>query len=510
MPDLTADEVVTQKHKRNFVQYGGAKPGNKVQFAGQDAQYMSINGVSVPELGGIDPIWVHDVRQGRYRLVGRSYSPADLAKATLVILEKHGGIPRQLLKSCPFNLYELTGKCSNLMDFTGGWSDYALIYSGAVVTDKDLGDRTSWDSDDKTEDSLSIVLSDVYPIGQLSFGEGGKAQIDREVVDVVFGNARPCDDCANGSERIYYLVQSSGAGSPGLPAEIVYSLDSGQTWNQTTINGAGATETVYGIDIVGNNLVVIGGTAGNLYYAEINSNTGALSTFTTVNAFTGGATIRDLYVVSPNEVWFVGNSGVIYKSTDITAGATLVNNGEATSQNLYRITGAGIALIATGANGAIVKSVNRGTTWGTTITSPVTTLTIQAVAMLDEQRYWVGTDFPAYIYYTMDGGETWTEYAFSGAHAGAVQDIVFATNEVGYFLHSTATPTARIFSTWDGGADWSRTSPRILNWPVFNKGNRIAIPKADTAGYLANTLAVAGLAGNGLDGIALIGTASKI
>jgi len=42
MPNLTADEIVTQKHKRLFIQFGGPYPGNVVKYYGQDAQYMSV------------------------------------------------------------------------------------------------------------------------------------------------------------------------------------------------------------------------------------------------------------------------------------------------------------------------------------------------------------------------------------------------------------------------------------------------------------------------------------
>ena len=77
--------------------------------------------------------------------------------------ERHGSIPRQLGRiGCQFNLYEPTGGLQDLSDFLAGWSDCVLICSGAIVSDKDLGDRSAWDSDDAIEDSLSLVPADVY------------------------------------------------------------------------------------------------------------------------------------------------------------------------------------------------------------------------------------------------------------------------------------------------------------------------------------------------------------
>jgi hypothetical protein len=82
-------------------------------------------------------------------------------------------------------------------------------------------------------------------------------------------------------------------------------------------------------------------------------------------------------------------------------------------------------------------------------------------------------------------------------------------DEVGYIAHATAAPLARIFSTWNGGEDWINAAPRILNLPVFDYAGRLAAPDAD-AGIAANNLAVAGLAGDGVDGVLLIGIAGRI
>lgn len=509
MPDIRADEILTQKHKRAYIQYGGARPNNPVAYQGQDAQYMSIDGVSVPELGGIDPIWVPDPRRvGKYKLVGRRYSPADLVTATLNIREKHGSIPRQLLSGCTFNLYETSGICGNLMDFVGGWSDYVMLYTGAVVTEKDLGTRTAFDSDEEIVDGLSLVLSSAYPVGSLAFGEGASAQIDREAIDIVFGTPNGCDDCDNGDKRLYAIIATSGAGSPGLPPELVYSVDGGQTWAQANVNTAGAAEALYAVDVVGNYLVVIGADAYHI--AEINASTGVPGTFSKITAgFVASKSPRDIYVAGPREVYFVGLGGYVYKSVDITAGVTVLNAGSATTANLNRVKGRGDTIVAVGASGTVIRSVNRGVTWASVTTAPAGTLNIKAVEVLDKDRYWVGTDFAAHLYYTLNGGESWTEQSFEGTNTGSIEDIVFATDEVGYFVHTTSTPTARLFTTWDGGADWTRRANRIINWPTFNRANRIAIPATEDPGYSANAIAVAGLAGNGVDGIVLMGYAAR-
>lgn len=515
MPKIQADEVITQKHKRNYIQFGGPRPNNVARYAGQDAQYMKIEGVGVPESGGVDPIWVADPRRiGQYRLVGRKITPPDLASATLVLLERHGSIPKQLLRQgCAFNLYEATGECKDLSDFLGGWTDHVLIYSGAITTGKDLGDRSGWDSDDQIEDSLDITLADVYPVGALAFGEQAATQVDREVVDIAYCSSEQCGDCGpadDGSQRIYAVTKSSGGGSPGLPAEVIYSVDGGLNWSQANITGMGASEDPAGIDCAGDKLIIFSGTA--IYWATINSNTGAPGTFTKVT--TGIAASKDLtdvYVASPREIYFSALGGYIYKSTDITGGVTVLNAGAVTTADLFRIHGYQDTLALVGASSTVLKSVNRGSTFAATDASPSgLPLDIRAVFVMDKNRFWVGTSASGRLFYTLNGGASWTEKSFSGSGSGNLYDIVAASDEVLFFSHSTNTPTARIFTSWNGGADWTNTSPRILNLPTFNRANRLAVPNVDNPGVAANNLSVAGLSGGGTDGIILLGIASQL
>ena len=509
MPDLRADEIVTMRHKRSYIQENGARPGNPVAYAGQDSQYFIIEGVGNPEAGGIDPIWVHDLyRQGKYHMSGRSITAPDLPKSNLIMREKHGSLPKILLSHCPFNVYEATGACQDLSDFLGGWTDYVQIYSDGVIGDKDLGNRSQWDSDDAVEDTSSVTWGAIYPIGALGFGEGAANQVDLNVVDIVFGRASNCLGCDFGDKLAYALSQPMIA-SPGSLAEVIYTIDGGATWIGINITGMGVIEMGYAIDIVGSYLVVLGEDA--YYYALIDQNTGVPGTFTKVSTgFVAAGSPKDMYVANPREVWFVGDAGYIYKSTDITTGVSVVNAGVATTQDLKRITGLGETLVAVGAAGTVLKSINRGVIWATTTTSPVLApIIIQAVAVMDGRRYWVGTN-GGRVYFTLDGGETWHEKAIDGSGNGQIWDIVFPTQEVGYIAHATATPVARIHTTWDGGEDWTRNPSRIMNMPVYDIPNRIACPATDDLGWISNTLAIAGLAGNGIDGIILIGTAAKL
>lgn len=515
-PKLTADEVITQQHKRAYIQWGGPRPNNPVHFAGQDGQYMTITGVGLPEAGGFTPAFAPDPANAkRFKLISRLASAPDLPSATIMFYEKHGVLPRQLFKQCPFSVYEVAGSCQDLSDLYNGVTDYLLIYSLAMVAEKNLGDRVTMDSDELIGDELSINLSDIYPVGPLGFGDNAQTLIDREILDVTYGNRQICGNCGpenDGSKWIYAVTRSSG-GSPGLPSEVIYSTDGGSTWNQVTITGIGATEDPVAIRFVGSRLVVLSPTAGSAtqsgyYWADIDPDTGVPGAWTKVTSgFVAAAQARDMFVLSPREVFFVGDGGYIYKATDITSSVTAINAGVATTQNLARIRGSEEVLVAVGASGTVVRSINRGATWSTTTAAP-TTSDLTALEVFNQRRIWVGS-VNGYMWYTLDGGKTWTKKAFSGEGTGSVFDIVFATEEVGYMLNANATPTARLFVTLDGGYTWTNSSWRVVGWPTFNYAKRIAVPQSSDSAVNVNNCAIAGITSTN-DGVLLLGVAEEL
>lgn len=517
MPKPTADEVVTRvKHKRNFIQFGGALPGNDLRYAGQNAQYMRISGVNLSEYGTIDPINVPDPNDNdAYRLVGRKLNVPDLPASTITFLEKHGTIPRQLQRMGCFNIYEYTGACKDLSDVINGWDDYVLVYSTGIVETKNLGDRSTWDADDMVEDEVPVKWADIFPVGKLSFGDNAQSIITLEVIDVVYANPDACGDCGalnDGTEWIYAITESSGA-TPGTAPRLIYTLDSGVTWIQASVDGLGDIEDPAGIEIVGSRLVVYTRTAGGTtlsgyYWSDINLKTGVPGTFTKVTAgFVATFQVYDMFVLSAREVFFCADGGYVYKSTDIPSGVSVVSAGSATSTALRRIHGKEDVIVACGGSGNVIVSTNRGATWATTTTFPVVA-TLQALAVLSADVWWIGAANGT-LWYTLNGGETWTQKTFDGSGAGQIRDIVFVNDEVGYFSHDTADPTARLFATWVGGDFWTRSGSRIQNMPTADRFNRIAVPRV-SAGIAVNNVMLAGLGGNGSDGILLNGVAGRL
>lgn len=515
--NLNAADIVMQSHIRTFLQYGGSGPANPLTYYGQDNQWVVIEGVSSPESGGIEPVFVHDPnRPGKYKLIARKKSAPDLPGATIKFLEKRGAVPKQLTTiGCKFNAYQPSGACLDLSDFLSGWTDYVLIFAGMLVTDKDLGTRTSWSEDEMLEDSATVVMEAVYPAGAMSFGEFGAAQILREVMGVTYGSSVQCGECGSsddGTKRIYSVAKSSGAGSPGLPAEVTYSLDGGLTSAEAQIDGIGASADPAGIWVVGSKLLVLVPSEGAYYWATL-STIGVPGSFTKVTTgFVANKNPNDVYVISPREVWFCGDGGYLYKSIDITAGVVAVNAGNTTTNDLHRISGIESTIVAVGESSTVIFSSTRGDTFATVTTSPsAIPVTIQALGVRSEHEWWVGTLNTGRVVWTNNKGETWNLKSFDGAGTGSVQDILWVTPEVGYFTYSTASnETARIFATINGGADFGYGKSRIVDFPTFTRANRLAAPNIDNPGLAANKLVIGGLAGNGTDGALFLASAQFI
>ena len=321
---LDSNEIIKQSNTRTFYQPGGV--GTKPLFFGIDTQYHYIDSASIPTNGSIDPVFVPDPRRpGRYRLVARSIGAPDLPTIGLTFNESWGGIPRVLMApQCEFNMIEVHGRCSDLSDLYRGWDSYAMIYSGFKFSGTaDLGTRTAADSDEILKESIDATGIAAYPVGALSFGEEAASDVVVSVIGAVYGTDVQCADCgtANDGSQFIYAVTRANVGSPSAPGQVIYTLDGGTTWTTALITGIGVSAEVTHIDIAGSILFVTTNTTA-MYYSVLNSETGAPTTWSSV---TQPAAITDVYVQSPNAIYFVGGTGSIYKTDNITVAATAMS-----------------------------------------------------------------------------------------------------------------------------------------------------------------------------------------
>lgn len=508
------NETLTRNYIRAFTQRGGPGPSIPVRFAGAQEQYLMVGDVTRPDRGGIKAINVNDPRRrGLFKRTGYTIDAPDIPNNSVTFKQFYGGVPWYQFKlDCPVNIYQSFGLCNDPADFLNGWQVLQILSQG-LSTDKKYAGLTPFDQSDETTTDVSFSWTgDVYDIGGIVLGEQGSSDVTTEVVDIVYGGYQNCVNCGvpnDGTKWIYALQQTAG-GSSSVNGKILYNTNYGQgSWTAVAITNLNAGSLVSAIDIVGQYLVVVSSTDNCYFISPINQLTGVpSSTWTKVSTgFVAAKTPNDIYVESPSRVYFAANGGYVYLSTNIAAGVSVLNTGTATTNNLNRIHGDSGVLLAVGASGTVIKSLNKGSSWVTTTTQLSGTL--QAAAVRNAYSLWAGNS-AGVASYSDDQGETWnTMSSLPGSAAAGISDIVWASDEVGYIAATRTGPTAVMFGSFDGGQSWCEgPCSRFPALPgAYGRPNRVAFPPSPDIMIATNNIAVAGLSGGLTDGIVLVGSA---
>ncbi len=411
-------------------------------------------------------------------------------------------ILRLVRKGCEVDVQVHIGSCKVPSDFNGGWSDgKVLVLSRANPTNYSTDQIGALQSDDRAivMETVPFTGLDYYEIGPVLASLQGEAAVTDEVLDVAICDAINCGACGLPSDgcQVVFALLSDSSGSPGLPAAVVYTTDGGSTWTRRDITTLGLAEAPNRLACVGTNLVVVSEASASLHYIPIADITAGEGSWTEVTTgFVGGGEPRAIVSISPTETWIAGAGGYIYFTDDPTAGVEVQTAGDVTTQDLNAIEALDErTLVAVGASNAVVYSTNGGTTWAL-VTGPAVAVTLNAVA-LETELVWLIGDANGSLWYTLDGGENWTEKSFSGSGDGQVRDIVFATPQVGYMAHDTSAGVGRVFRTIDGGFSWYQIPEATgQTFPTNDRINALAACADD-----ANILFAGGLAGDGSDGV---------
>ena len=75
-----------------------------------------------------------------------------------------------------------------------------------------------------------------------------------------------CEDESDGCQKIYSVTLQAG-GSPGTPADVVFSLDGGATFLAHDVDSLGAAEDPTGIACITIYIVVISNDSASLHWA---------------------------------------------------------------------------------------------------------------------------------------------------------------------------------------------------------------------------------------------------
>jgi photosystem II stability/assembly factor-like uncharacterized protein len=403
---------------------------------------------------------------------------------------------------CAADIQIHMGACTDPRDFNV--FQKALIAEDAILTTWNTEDLGALGSDEnaKVDESTDLSIGEIYEVLPLSFAQRGDDVVTNPVVDVVICDIQSCGDCeeeSDGCQKIYAVTLATG-GSPGTAPDLVYSLDKGSNWAADDINSLLAAEEANALACLGIYVVVVSNDSNSLHYKAQ-----AVIDAGTAGGWTENATG---FVVTgePNDIWsvgtyafIVGDGGYVYGTNDPTVAVNVLDAGVATTEDLNAVHALTDEFaVAVGDNDTIIYTLNQVGWQTATATGGGSNL--QCVWIKNANEWWVG-DSNGQLYYTLDGGTTWTEKGIPGTLWTSINDISFSTKSVGYISAArSGTPRGYMLRTFNGGYDWVILPEDVGTLPLTDSVNAHAACQDDP-----NFVVGVGLADDAADGVVLVG-----
>ncbi len=480
---MSTDVIQKTSNSRVFLTTNRAGPANKPEFRGSSA----AQGFTWPQ-GDLTPIRVpSDSRYGEFVIKDIIQGQRGLPQLPVIFRSGAGAsdIFEKVKRACPLDLELHFGVCANPSDFATGWHDgHILVVEAAHFTDYSTDILGALDADQNAPADETAVFTglDAYQITALQTSEVAGTEVTDPIIAIVICDHVNCGSCgepSDGCERVFALT-SGVAGSPGLPLEIIFSNDKGLTWSETSVGSAGVGDVGVEMICVGTNMMVITDQDEH-HWANLDDiilGTEVWAVVTTGYVAAGSPIAA--FSLSASKTWICGDGGYIYFSEDITTSVTPQTAGDVTTEDLADIHGNADVLVAVGANNAVLVSESEGAAW-TLITGPAVGIALTAVEVLTDLIWLVG-DTTGNLWYTQNGGVSWTQKAFPGDGDGEdVMAIEFVNRKVGYMAQGQ-----RILRSIDGGYSWV-VSPEDTNhiFPTNTVLNAIGICTGNPNLYFA-------------------------
>lgn len=365
---------------------------------------------------------------------------------------------------CPVPVYVLMNKCGRKDVFA---FERAFALPSTYITNESLANLVSRTPDDQNEvmDTFSMASEDLYKAFDMVAVQKVTTETS-DLNDIASCSDEECaGDCGATSEICDVMVIACDAGA-GVTANVLRSVNGGASWAATAADPFIADEDILSIVCFPVSKTVTrilcireADVADNaeVAYSDDNGATWSLADIATANnigANWGGA----LYALDPSHIWAVLDSGNIAFSSNGGVTWTIQDAGVVTANDLHAVHFVNQNVgFAVGAADTIVRTLDGGDTWAL-MTATGGGGDLFSVWAHDQYRVWVGDD-NGDLYYSNDGGTTWTQRAFPNDGAGAVNDIKFANELFGFIIGTSASDS--ILRTIDGGYTWQEVTPAI-------------------------------------------------
>lgn len=475
--------------------------------------YQAEMRASKPEWPRGDPKIIYSAdpaNYGRFKVSGKIEGEDQPPTVTLAKRydEQLSTLLRIRKTACDIDAQIRMGRCYNPTDMARGWTKILVLEAISPAGWSIGGDLNVFEPKDRDQlvDEMRFTGENLFEIVRMIYAAKAASEVVQEVVDITFCDSVQCGSCgtpSDGCQKVFAVTKSHG-GSPGLPAEVIYTGDQGTTWGDVLVDTLGAAEDPTAIACVGAYVVVLSNEGDAHHYAESADILLETETWTEVTGYNAAGSPNSMFAFTPNHIWVVGDGGYVYKLTDITATVTASNvqdAGSATTENLNCVHGYDeLHLVAVGVNNAVIYTID-GETWAA-VAGPDPAITLRTVWMRSESEWFVGSE-DGKLWYTRNSGTTWTEKAFPGSGTGVTQDIKFSNDTVGFLSHTTAAGKGRILRTIDGGYSWVVAPEGDTSIPLADKFNKVAV-----CPYDVNVVFAGGLGDNAIDGIIIKGYGS--
>lgn len=444
-------------------------------FLGGDnvaAGQQSIIGTLEQSLGTREPIYAPSAeRRGQIDIVGTITGAPELPSFQLnEHIDPNSEEYLNTLKEqkCLIDLAITTGKCGS-PDNLGNWSKVYLIRQGHL-------NNVSYSEFQNFEAQQAVMLLEgtldalaygiVLPV---SMGRKADSVVLAEIIDGLIINDPSCGDCKpyEVPNAGLFAVANDNSGSPGLPAQIVYNIRQGvgsfNTVNVNSLSGANAPSRL----VHASRYLMVLSEADNAHHiAEVSrfTNIAPLNPFSRVSTgYVASNGPRAAWAQSPRRILIAGANGYIYLSTNPAVGVSVLDTGNATTEDANDVSGAGadIAVIVYN-NNVVSYSTNYWNTWNP-VTGPEVSADLTATQVFDRYNWGVGTDTGNW-YMTYDGAEVWNQVILPGQSSiNGITRVSFSPTEpnIGYMTVTLVDGTTKILRTFSGGREWYDDAPAI-------------------------------------------------
>lgn len=452
------------------------------------------------------------INYGKFETVGKI--PGELGTPGITLQSRYTEDLSLLLDmnrlGCDADIQVHVGRCKDPQSFNDGWQKI-LVLEAAAPGDWGVSDFGALEPGEQAaiNEEMPFYGEEMYEIMPITFGEEAAAEIVQEIIKVLICDSISCGECeeqSTGCNKVFALTLTVG-GSPGAKAEVIFTDDGGDTWDDTEVDSLDVDEDPIDMACVGLNLVIISNDSDSLHWAPKADILDGTETWTEMGTgIVAAGSPNAIISLTPAHTWIAGDGGYVYFTADPTSLVTPQTTGDVTVLNLICIHGYDTENLIAGSisdlagNNVVIYTRNGGDTWNA-VAGPNGAYDINCVWMFSKYTWFVGMSDGS-LWYTTDSGTNWTQKTLPGQSVlASIKDIQFSTPTVGWLAATTTTPAGRVYRTIDGGYSWYIAPEGTATIPANDQIDSIATCEANP-----NLIYAGGLDDDAADGILLKGS----